>query len=439
MYRLILAIDLLLINLSLIGSFYFRFGNFPRENFISYLHIWPFITILYLLIFVAHNLYEEEDPLSNLEIVFHVSSSAMIGFVLINSLAFFAREFAFPRTVIVLSFFINILLITLNHFIWKQIRVLKPERLVLVGNKKELDIVENDIRKYSRYYEVAACLYHESEKGGLALEPESWHKIVEMVMQKQVDQVIINAEDFGKVDMIEKVDYLLEKGIRVRVIPGLYEIFLGGMKVKELAGIPCWEMNYLPPTWVMLIKRFLDLLVSALTLTVCTPFFPLVCLLIKLDSKGPVFYSQERVGYCGIKFRIMKFRSMISDAESLCGPVLACEKDPRITRIGRILRKYRIDEIPQLLNVLKGEMSLIGPRPEREFFINSFSQEHPYFNKRLRVKPGLTGLAQILGRYETDPNNKLKYDLLYIQNLSLFLDFQLILMTVRVVLRGKGA
>jgi exopolysaccharide biosynthesis polyprenyl glycosylphosphotransferase len=173
--------------------------------------------------------------------------------------------------------------------------------------------------------------------------------------------------------------------------------------------------------------------------------FPLIIFLvaaIKLDSSGPVFYKQERVGYRGKIFKVWKFRSMIVDAEKHTGPVWAGENDSRITRVGRIMRKMRFDEIPQLYNILRGDMSIVGPRPEREFFVEKFKKDIPYYPLRLKVKPGLTGWAQIKHRYDRsldDVREKLKYDLYYIENMSLNMDFKIIIATVFVVLGRKGA
>jgi len=167
----------------------------------------------------------------------------------------------------------------------------------------------------------------------------------------------------------------------------------------------------------------------------------IVSIAIKLDSKGPVFYKQERSGLNGKVFNILKFRSMIKDAEKQSGPVWSTKDDPRITRVGRIIRKLRLDEIPQVINVLKGEMSFVGPRPERPYFVEKLSEEIPLYKRRLRVRPGITGWAQVKHKYDEsieDVKTKLRYDLFYIENISLRMDLKIIFRTVFVVLFGKG-
>jgi exopolysaccharide biosynthesis polyprenyl glycosylphosphotransferase len=189
------------------------------------------------------------------------------------------------------------------------------------------------------------------------------------------------------------------------------------------------------------IKRVMDIVVALFLLVATSPLLLVTALAIKLDSKGPVLYSQERVGLYGRKFMVYKFRSMRTDAEKN-GPQWALKNDDRITRVGRFIRRCRIDEIPQLWCVLKGDMSMVGPRPEREHFIEKLKLEIPMYMSRLKMKPGLTGWAQVRHHYDTsleDVQKKLNYDLYYFENMSLLLDFQILFRTVYVVLTGKGA
>jgi len=189
------------------------------------------------------------------------------------------------------------------------------------------------------------------------------------------------------------------------------------------------------------VKRSIDLLASLVALTLFFPICLLISLAIKLDSKGPIFYQQERVGEDERIFRLLKFRSMRVDAET-GDPVWASENDPRVTRVGRVIRKLRFDEIPQMINVLTGEMSFVGPRPERPFFVKELENEVPYYDQRHVIKPGITGWAQIMYRYgasKEDALQKLKYDLYYIKHMSVLLDLMIIFETVKTVLLGKGA
>ena len=189
------------------------------------------------------------------------------------------------------------------------------------------------------------------------------------------------------------------------------------------------------------IKRFMDLVLSVLFFVTGLPFYIIFGLLIKLDSKGPVLFKQIRAGLQNSSFLLYKFRSMGFHAEADTGPIWTVQNDPRITKVGRFLRRFRFDEFPQLLNVLKGEMSLVGPRPERPFFVEKLKQEYPFYMRRLKVRPGITGWAQIKHPYDEhleDVREKLRYDFYYIENVGLWLDLKIIIRTVRVMLSGKG-
>jgi sugar transferase (PEP-CTERM system associated) len=232
-------------------------------------------------------------------------------------------------------------------------------------------------------------------------------------------------------------------GITVLDAPGFYEIVKGKLMLEAIT--PGWiifSAGFHRTGLINLYKRGVDLFLSVVGLILSVPFFPLVALAIKLDSPGPVFFQQVRVGSGEKEFMLYKFRSMIQDAEKGSGAVWAEKNDTRVTRIGRVLRKSRIDEIPQLFNVLKGEMSFIGPRPERPELVEQLKKEIYYYSKRHTIKPGLTGLAQVrysYGATAKDAVEKLRYDLFYIKNISLFLESLILLETVKVVLFGRGA
>ncbi|MEN8209536.1 MAG: sugar transferase [Candidatus Fermentibacteria bacterium] len=233
------------------------------------------------------------------------------------------------------------------------------------------------------------------------------------------------------------------EGIRIKVLPDLFDVVAGHVHSTQIMGQPFMEI--LPERlsfWQKIVKVFIDYFVSFFVLLLGLPLWILLAVLLKLDSKGPVFYRQERVGKGGRIFRVFKFRSMVNDAEKRSGPVWAGRNDSRITRIGRFLRKSRLDEIPQLLNVLRGEMSIVGPRPERPVFVEELRKMYPFYQKRLTIKPGLTGWAQVKLEYDTDMEsvaNKLRYDFFYIENQSIFLDLEILARTLKVVLTGAGA
>lgn len=224
------------------------------------------------------------------------------------------------------------------------------------------------------------------------------------------------------------------------LLPGLYEVLLQGSNLVQIDDMPLLAVNNLGLSrWQKIKKRILDMFLAVPFLVIAFFLFPLIALTIKLTSPGPVFYIQKRVGLNGKLFKLFKFRSMIHRAEQLTGPVLASEDDARITKIGKILRATRLDEIPQLINVFRGDMSIVGPRPERPGFASEYLQKIPGYNYRHRVKPGITGLAQVRGKYATSVEDKLRYDLWYIKNYSVWLDLKMLLQTLPVVLSGNRA
>jgi exopolysaccharide biosynthesis polyprenyl glycosylphosphotransferase len=228
----------------------------------------------------------------------------------------------------------------------------------------------------------------------------------------------------------------------MKIMPDLYDIVSGQARISSLYGLPLMDVRpQLMKPWEEVTKRLLDFLFSLFVLIIGFPLWMLIALLIKVDSRGPIFYRQTRVGRNGRHFKILKFRSMRTDAEKHSGPVWAGKNDPRVTRFGRLLRKTHLDELPQFVNVLIGDMSLVGPRPERPFFVDKITKEVPLYNHRHRVRPGITGWAQVKHKYDEnmeDVRAKIKYDLFYIENLSWRMDLKIIFNTLYVIIAGKG-
>lgn len=270
----------------------------------------------------------------------------------------------------------------------------------------------------------------------------SLEELLDIVYKNKASEVIIALEKENHDLLVDVISKLENKGIGLKIVPDLYEILSGQARTSQLYGIPLIDiMPELMPEWEKKLKRISDVVVSFLILVLTLPMSFFVAVAIKLDSKGPVLFKQERIGMNGKKFKIYKFRSMYQDAEKNTGPVWSTKNDPRVTRVGKILRKLRIDEIPQFVNVLKGEMSLVGPRPERPYFVEQLSGQIPYYKRRLKVRPGITGWAQVKHKYDEsieDVKIKLRYDLFYIENMSLRMDIKILARTILVVLFGKG-
>ncbi|KON86547.1 hypothetical protein AF332_06710 [Sporosarcina globispora] len=236
------------------------------------------------------------------------------------------------------------------------------------------------------------------------------------------------------------ISLCIKNGKEILTVPQVSELFVQTAKTQQVDDMLVFSINPAGLNlWQRINKRVFDVIISLLMLALTSPVFLILLMLIPLTSKGPAIYKQERIGLNGKPYWIYKFRSMIQDAEKMTGPVLAAKKDTRITAIGRFIRAVRLDELPQLLNVIKGEMSLIGPRPEREYFISQFKEEFPDYSHRLTVKPGITGLAQVLSYYSTTVDDKLRFDLLYVRNYTFSLDLKILFQTFQVILQRDRA
>jgi sugar transferase (PEP-CTERM system associated) len=265
----------------------------------------------------------------------------------------------------------------------------------------------------------------------------------EIAKTLKVEKVVVGFEEKREIFPIRELLKCRVEGIDIIDGNNFFENLTGKLTVAALN--PSWLIfsgGFQKSRARQFLKRSTDLVLSAILLILCSPLFIITAVLIKLDSRGPVFFSQERVGHEGRSYRVHKFRSMVDDAEEQSGPVWAQTNDARVTRVGRFIRQWRVDELPQLWNVLKGEMSFVGPRPEREFFVKRLEEILPFYTIRFTVKPGITGWAQVsygYGASVEDALEKLNYDLFYIKNMSVLMDLMIVLQTLKIVLFSKGA
>ena len=364
----------------------------------------------------------------------------------------------FPQAVVATgTFFISICLVILMLVCWRFLYsiILKHgffnQKIAIVGSAQvTTDIKQEIFGRKDCGYRIAleipeeTCYFDFSNTGAPVIycnkEAEGMCGLVNTLEIRKI--IVALREKRDNFPLNELLKCRME-GIEVMEGNTFYEMLTGKIAVGSIN--PSWlifSSGFNKTRLRLILKRALDLILSILLLVLCLPVIAITAILIKIDSKGPAIFSQDRVGKKGKIYRIHKFRSMVDDAEKESGPVWAQNDDERITRVGRFIRKWRIDELPQLWNVLKGDMSFVGPRPERKYFVNKLEEIIPYYSVRFTVKPGITGWAQVCYGYGAsveDAIEKLNYDLFYIKNMTTLIDLMIVLRTIKIVLFGTGA
>ena len=424
---LILAVDIMLIIIAYILSYFLVYGTSTNSLVWNpFVESVPVMVLLYVFLMTSYGLWKT-TRLGYGEVIYSVFLTTGTLSALIFLISRFIIDLAYPKYIFVAGFVLAFILLSIWRTLvyWLQIAEHGRKNLLVIGGKDAGRIAVKAIEGMSRLYRVRAV--SDWRSGNISRYIEE-------------NEVVFLSDDIEGEGKSRLIDMLMSMKKSVYVVPKNYEINILKAHFERVSDKPLIKLRRLELTIEQrFLKRILDLVLSVIGIIIFSPVVAIAAWKIKDYDRGPVFYTQERLTRGNKVFRICKLRSMVIDAEKETGPSLVNFEDDRVTPIGRRLRANRLDEIPQLFNVLKGEMSIVGPRPERQSFFEEFSRDIPDYKYRTVVKAGLTGYAQVYGSYTSSPEDKAKYDLLYIKEYSFLRDIKIILLTIKIMFMKEKA
>jgi exopolysaccharide biosynthesis polyprenyl glycosylphosphotransferase len=425
-----------------------------------YLRLVPFVVVLWPIVFYFHGLYQSRRARSRVDEVLTVVVAVLMATVLLSVVIAWYRPPAWPGSPNYFTFSRGFLgLFALGDLVLvagvrmamrsvlRRVRASghNLQRILVIGaGILGREITQKILAHRELGFRVMGFLDDDQSKVGTSFLGVpvlgTTRQAEEILDQYRIDQVYMALPVEAHKRTLQMLQLMARECVEVRLVPDILQYATLKASLEDLDGTPVINLSQVPlQGWNSLVKRGIDLAIALVALVVSLPFLPLFALAIWLEDRGPIFYKQERMGLDGRSFMILKFRSMRSDAEATSGPVWAVKNDPRRTRVGELLRRWSLDELPQLWNVLMGDMSIVGPRPERPTFVREFKHKIPQYMLRHRVKSGITGWAQVHGwRGNTSIKKRIQYDLYYIENWSLYLDFKILWMTLRHGLRHNA-
>ncbi len=446
--------DVILTNLCFILAYYLRFytnlfdflqtpGGAPQYNYLSGVTFF-FISFIWILVFKFSGLYQPRRGKSLLEEIFTILNAVTLSTFILVVFMFFQRDIEYSRLVIGLFWFLNFLFVsssrTLIRLILRELRKRKYNlrHVIVVGSGKSADGIVRSLINHSYYgLNIKGIVDDDESIQNKALYGVNVlgriSDLIKIIKNEGIDQVFIALPNHQFHKVAEIINRLKTEIVDIKLIPDVLELILLRSNVESLDGIPIIDISHTPLTgWNSLVKRVFDVFASIIGIIVFSPLMLVIAVLVKLTSQGPVFFSQKRMGLDRRIFKIYKFRTMVKGAENegiITGWTV--KDDPRRTRFGIFLRKSGLDELPQLINVLKGEMSIVGPRPESPNFVDEFKDKYPEYMLRHKVKSGITGWAQVNGwRGDTSISKRVECDLFYVENWSFKFDLQIIYKTI---------
>jgi sugar transferase (PEP-CTERM system associated) len=453
---LLMVVESMVIVLSLLCAAKLRFWNNPADlaqyvSFPDFAVQSAIVVAVCLACFYYNDLYDLSEGSGSVDSVLRVEQSLGAAILLLGLLYFLAPSLLLSRGVFIIGMTLTTATVAGSRKLLDDVwRVTGPtQRVVILGTGElALEVARELTRrgdlslKLDGFVGAAAAESGEDKIFGFPVLG-SVTEIEAIATKRAISRIIVALDDRRGVLPTRELVTLRVQGVRVDDAPSALAALTGRISLRRLnSSWFVFSEGFHRSKWNELLKRALDLAAAIVGLLVSLPIMALVALAVRLDSKGGAIYRQVRVGRMGKPFQVLKFRSMRVDAEQQNGAQWASENDPRTTRIGRFLRTYRLDELPQFVNVIRGDMSFVGPRPERPYFVEELRKTIPYYDERHSVRPGITGWAQVeyfYGSSVEDAFNKLEYDFFYLKNMSVLFDLAIIFQTIRIVIRGQGA
>jgi exopolysaccharide biosynthesis polyprenyl glycosylphosphotransferase len=446
---ILLAVDIFVLFTSMLIAYNIRFETFvsewivpkdPSPAYFMYVKLSIASTLLTLMVFKLMGFYQNRIGMLRRTRPLMLMMGTLVSYIFLMCILFYYRAFSYSRLTVVISVVWGCGAMTMAHYALRLVQswmihygICFQKILLVVDEANCANVVERLRSNHGSQYQIIGCVATNGFTGKRMEQLPVLGKVNRLgrvLKRNRVDNVLV-ASSHESVRMMDIVRTCESFSIGCHFIPDVYERLAMSIEVGESDPLPILPMGETPLAGGgMLAKQSIDMILATMFLTIMAIPMLLIAIIVKLDSRGPVFFRQPRIGSGGRLFTMLKFRSMHEDAERGVGPVWARKHDPRCTRAGSLIRKLNLDELPQLFNVIRGDMSLVGPRPERAFFINQFKSDIPQYMRRQMVKPGITGWAQINGwRGDTSVEQRVRYDMYYIENWSLSLDFLILLRT----------